>query len=47
MNIFLNENWRDLLDEMQSSFEQALGFAFSGMIQQFLYHVPLNKMFIY
>lgn len=45
MNIFLNENWRELYDEMQSAFEQALSSAFIGIIQQFLNQVPLNQIF--
>ncbi|XP_015367028.1 PREDICTED: protein takeout-like [Diuraphis noxia] len=45
MNIFLNENWRELFDEMQSAFEQALSSAFIGIIQQFLNQVPLNQIF--
>jgi len=45
MNIFLNENWRELFNEMQSAFEQALSSAFVGIIQQFLNQVPLNQIF--
>lgn len=46
MNMFLNENWRILLDELQSSFEQALSFAFMGITQQFFNTIPLNNLFI-
>ncbi|XP_060873554.1 protein takeout-like isoform X2 [Metopolophium dirhodum] len=45
MNNFLNENWRELFDEMQSGFEQALSFTFMGIIQQFLNQVPLKQIF--
>jgi len=45
MNIFLDENWRELFDEMQSSFEQALSAAFLGIVQKFFNQVPLNQIF--
>lgn len=47
MNMLLNENWRTLLDELQSSFEEAIGFAFTGITQQFFNRVPLNSIFLY
>lgn len=45
MNIFLDENWRELFNEMQSSFEQALSAAFLGIVQKFFNQVPLNQIF--
>jgi len=45
MNNFLNENWRELFDEMQSGFEQALSSTFMKIIQQFLNQVPLKQIF--
>jgi len=45
MNIFLNENWQELFDEMQSAFEQALSSAFIGIIQKFFNQVPLKQIF--
>lgn len=45
MNIFLNENWRELFDEIQSSFERALSLAFLEIIQKFFNQVPLKQIF--
>lgn len=46
MNTFLNENWSDILKELQTSFENALAAAFSGISQQFFNRVPANQIFI-
>uniref|UniRef100_A0A2H8TNC5 Protein takeout n=2 Tax=Melanaphis sacchari TaxID=742174 RepID=A0A2H8TNC5_9HEMI len=46
MNLFLNENWMELLHEMQPAFEKALGVAFISMGQEFFNRVPLNQIFI-
>jgi len=45
MNFFLNENWRELFDEMQPAFEQGLSSAFIGIIQHFFNQVPLKQIF--
>lgn len=45
MNTFLNENWKDILGELQSSFENALAAAFLGVAQQFFIRVPFNQIF--
>lgn len=45
MNIFLNENWEDLLNEMQPTFEEALSAAFISIAQQFFDRIPLNQIF--
>jgi len=46
MNVFLNENWKDILAELQANFENALAAAFSGVAQQFFSRVPSNQIFI-
>lgn len=45
MNAFLNENWQELLKEMQPSIEEALSLAFVGITNQFFHRIPLNKIF--
>lgn len=45
MNVFLNENWRDLLIELQPAIEQAFGAAFTEIGQQVLKRVPFNQLF--
>lgn len=45
MNTFLNENWSEILGELQSSFENALAAAFGGVAQQFFKKVPANQIF--
>lgn len=46
MNTFLNENWREILGELQINFENALAAAFTGVAQQFFARVPYNQVFI-
>lgn len=46
MNVFLNENWKDILAELQTNFENALAAAFSGVAQQFFTRVPYNQVFL-
>jgi len=46
MNTFLNENWKDILAELQTNFESALAAAFSGVAQQFFSRVPYNQVFV-
>lgn len=45
MNTFLNENWSEILGELQTSFENALAAAFGGVAQQFFQRVPFNQVF--
>jgi len=45
MNTFLNENWPEILKELQKSFENALAAAFAGVAKQFFYRVPANQIF--
>jgi len=46
MNIFLNENWREILGELQYNVEGALAAAFSGVASQFFKRVPANQIFL-
>ncbi|XP_060872774.1 uncharacterized protein LOC132946731 [Metopolophium dirhodum] len=46
MNLFLNENWMELLKEMQPAFEKALSSAFISIAQEFFNRIPLNQIFI-
>lgn len=46
MNVFLNENWMELLKEMQPAFEKALSVAFISIAQEFFNRIPLNQIFI-
>lgn len=46
MNVFLNENWRELLKEMQPYFEGAVETVFASMAQQFFSRIPLNQIFL-
>jgi len=45
MNTFLNENWREILGELQNSFESAFAAAFANEAQQFFTRVPYNQVF--
>ncbi|VVC25553.1 Haemolymph juvenile hormone binding [Cinara cedri] len=46
MNTFLNDNWSEILGELQSSFENALAAAFTSVTQQFFSKVPYNQVFV-
>lgn len=46
MNIFLNENWREVLGEIQPAIEEVFGRLFTNIGQQFLNHVPENQIFL-
>lgn len=46
MNIFLNENWREILGEIQPAIEEVFGRLFTNIGQQFLNHVPENQIFL-
>ncbi|VVC25552.1 Hypothetical protein CINCED_3A006228 [Cinara cedri] len=45
MNMFLNQNWREILKELQPAFESALSMAFQSIARQFFHRVPFNKIF--
>lgn len=46
MNVFLNENWREVFNELQPVIEAAFGAAFTEIGQQFLKRVPLDQLFL-
>ncbi|XP_015366046.1 PREDICTED: protein takeout-like [Diuraphis noxia] len=45
MNMFMNQNWREILKDLQPAFESALGMAFQSVAHQFFYKVPYGKIF--
>ncbi|KAE9529718.1 hypothetical protein AGLY_011814 [Aphis glycines] len=45
MNMFMNQNWRDILKDLQPAFESALGMAFQSITRQFFHKVPYSKIF--
>lgn len=46
MNVFLNENWREVITELQPAIEEVFGAAFTGIGQQFLNRVPINQVIV-
>lgn len=46
MNLVLNENWDIISKELLPSFEEAYGILVKHFIQQFLDHVPENKLLL-
>lgn len=46
MNVFLNENWREVMTELQPAIEEVFGVAFKGIGQQFFKRVPINYVII-
>ncbi|XP_025407025.1 protein takeout-like [Sipha flava] len=44
MNVFLNENWREVIIELQPAIEEVFGSAFKGIGQQFLNRIPFNQI---
>ncbi|VVC40099.1 Haemolymph juvenile hormone binding [Cinara cedri] len=46
MNIFLNENWREILKELQPAIEEVFGAIFKTIGQQFLNYVPENQLLL-
>ncbi|VVC40626.1 Haemolymph juvenile hormone binding [Cinara cedri] len=46
MNVFLNENWRDILNELQPAIEEVLGMVFKDISQQFVKRIPENEKFL-
>ncbi|XP_025200179.1 protein takeout-like [Melanaphis sacchari] len=45
MNMFMNQNWRDILKDLQPAFESALGMAFQSITRQFFHKIPYSKIF--
>jgi len=46
MNVFLNENWRELLIELQPAIEEVFGTAFKEIGQNFLNRIPENQVLL-
>jgi len=46
MNVFLNENWRELLIELQPAIEEVFGQAFGEIAQSFLTRIPENQVIL-
>lgn len=46
MNVFLNENWRELIIELQPAIEDVFGTAFKEIGQNFLNRVPENQVLL-
>lgn len=46
MNVFLNENWNELLIDMRPAIEEAFKLAFIEIGHQFLRRIPFNQIFL-
>jgi len=46
MNVFLNENWRELLNELQPAIEEVFGKAFGQIAQSFLSRIPVSQVIL-
>lgn len=46
MNLFLNENWRDILTELKPAINLALEELFKGIINRIFSRIPYNDIFI-
>lgn len=44
MNVFLNENWHEVIVELQPAIEDVFAVAFTGLGQQFLNRVPITQV---
>lgn len=45
MNIFLNENWPEILGELKGAFRTAFATAFAEIAQRFFERVPIDQVF--
>lgn len=45
MNLFLNENWRELLNELGPGLAEATGEVVKLVVQGIANHVPVDDMF--
>ncbi|XP_065214845.1 protein takeout-like [Planococcus citri] len=45
MNVFLNENWPEILGELRGAFRTAFASAFSEIAQRFFEKVPIEQVF--
>lgn len=46
MNVFLNENWNDVLTELLPAVEDIFGTVFRDMGRQFTSRIPMNQIFL-
>ncbi|XP_050527048.1 protein takeout-like [Daktulosphaira vitifoliae] len=46
MNVFLNENWRELSSDIQSVMEEAINSIIYGYISRFFGEVPMDEIFV-
>lgn len=46
MSVFLNENWREVLNELQPAIEEVFGTAFKEITQNFLNRIPENQVLL-
>lgn len=45
MNIFLNENWHEILEELRPAISDALATIFTQIAQRFFERVPITHVF--
>lgn len=45
-NMFLNENWREILHELMPAIEQVFSAAFVQIGEQFLKRIPMNQILL-
>ena len=45
MNLFLNENWMDILKELKPSITGAFSKVFGKVINDVFSHIPYNQLF--
>lgn len=46
MNVFLNENWREVFTELEPAIDAAISAVITEIAQQFLKRVPLDQLFL-
>lgn len=46
MNKFLNENWKEILGEVQPAFQEALGATFKEIATRLFTKVPYDDIFL-
>lgn len=46
MNKFLNENWRDILEDLQPMIEDIIGQIIKKIAQQLLYYIPEKQLLL-
>lgn len=46
MNVFLNENWREILGELKPAMQDAFGSAFREITNRMYSRVPYDKLYL-